>query len=252
MLREQMIREGLTPPEATARFFPLTKNGLIVDDDPELLDFQLPYARPRSEVAGWRADQAGGSIGLAEVVARAHPTILIGTSTQTGAFTEAIVTDMAAHVQRPIILPLSNPTSKAEAHPADLVRWTDGRVLTATGSPFGPVSYQGRTYQIAQSNNALLFPGLGLGVSVVKATRISSGMISAAANAVARLSDGTAAGAALLPPMHDLRTVSAAVAIAVATAAVDEGLALVPLRDPIQQVYDAMWRPEYPRIEAVD
>jgi len=160
----------------------------------------------------------------------------------------AAVREMAAHTARPTIMPPSNPTSKCEALPADLVEWTDGRVLTATGRPFDPVTYQKRTYQIAQADNALVFPGLGLGVAVAKARRISDGMIAAAADAVARMSDATTPGAALLPPMNDLRTVSAALAIAVAAAA-DEGLAQVPLSDPIQQIHDAMWRPVYPRIE---
>jgi len=248
MMREQMIREGLSPQEATRRFFPLSRTGLLMGDTPGLLDFQMPYARSRDEVADW-APAGAGPIGLAQVVAHAHPTILIGTSTQAGAFTEPIVRDMAAHVDRPIIMPLSNPTSKAEALPADLIAWTDGRVLTATGSPFEPVTHEDRTYQIAQANNALVFPGLGLGVAVVKATRISDRMIAAAADAVAQMSDSTKPGASLLPPMTDLRTVSAAVAIAVATTAVEEGLAQVDLHDPIQQVHDAMWRPEYPRIE---
>src|SRR6478752_7690782 len=129
----------------------------------------------------------------------------------------AAVREMAAHTARPTIMPPSNPTSKCEALPADLVEWTDGRVLTATGRPFDPVTYQKRTYQIAQADNALVFPGLGLGVGVAKARRISDGMIAAAADAVARMSDATTPGAALLPPMNDLRTVSAALAIAVAT-----------------------------------
>jgi malate dehydrogenase (oxaloacetate-decarboxylating) len=179
-----------------------------------------------------------------------HPTILIGTSTQTGAFTEAIVKDMAAHTDRPIIMPLSNPTSKAEAVPADLIAWTDGKVLTATGSPFAPVTYNGRRFEIAQSNNALVFPGVGLGVAVAKASRISDRMIAAAAQAVADLSDAGMPGDPLLPPMTDLRSVSAAVAARVAATAAEEGLARVELTDLVQQVHGAMWRPEYPLIAA--
>jgi malate dehydrogenase (oxaloacetate-decarboxylating) len=250
MMRDEMIRQGLTPREATARFYPLGRGGLLLDDTPGLLDFQQPYARSRDEVAGWSVP--GGEVGLADVVANAHPTILIGTSTQAGAFTESIVRTMAAEVARPIIMPLSNPTAKAEALPADLIAWTDGRVLTATGSPFAPVHHRGRAYEIAQANNALVFPGLGLGVAVVKATRISDRMIAAAADAVAKLSNASSTGAALLPAMTDLRTVSAAVAIAVATTAAEEGLARAELHDPIQQVYEAMWRPEYPTIAAED
>ena len=117
----------------------------------------MPYARPAAEVTGWSAD--GGTVGLADVVAKVHPTMLIGTSTQAGAFTEALVRDMAAHTARPIIMPLSNPTSKAEALPADVLTWTDGQALVATGSPFAPVELDGITYRIAQANNALVFPG---------------------------------------------------------------------------------------------
>ena len=175
--------------------------------------------------------------------------MLIGTSTQAGAFTEDIVRDMAAHTDRPIIMPLSNPTSKCEALPEDLIRWTDGRALIATGSPFAPVPHNDRTYHIAQANNALVFPGLGLGVTVARASRITDRMIAAAADAVARLSNATTPGAPLLPPVDDLRAVSAAVAVAVADAAVEEGLAQVPVDNPIQQVHEAMWRPDYPRIE---
>jgi len=249
MMREQMIREGLSPDEATKRFYPMGSQGLMIDDMPNLLDFQQPYARRRAEVADWAGGAAGSRIALAEVVTRVHPTMIIGTSTHAGAFTEAIVKDMAAHTERPIIMPLSNPTSKAEALPADLIAWTGGRVLTATGSPFAPVVHQDRSYQIAQANNALVFPGLGLGVTVARASRISEKMIAAASDAVARLSDAGAPGAPLLPPMDDLRAVSAAVAIAVATTAVDEGLARAELHDPVQQVHQAMWRPAYPRID---
>jgi malate dehydrogenase (oxaloacetate-decarboxylating) len=180
-----------------------------------------------------------------------HPSMLIGTSTQAGAFTREIVTTMASHVERPIIMPLSNPTSKAEALPEDLIEWTEGRALVATGSPFPPVEYKGRTFQIAQANNALVFPGLGLGVTVSRASRISEAMLAASANAVASLSDANTPGAPLLPSMDDLRMLSAAVAIAVARTAADQGLAQLPLDDPVQQVHQAMWRPDYPRIEPI-
>jgi malate dehydrogenase (oxaloacetate-decarboxylating) len=251
MMRDVMIAEGLSAREATRRFYPLGRRGLLLDDGSQnLLDFQLPYARSAAEVQEFR--RAGGEpITLADVVVEARPTMLIGTSTQAGAFTEAIVTTMAANCERPIIMPLSNPTSKAEALPEDLIRWTSGRALIATGSPFLPVSYQGRTYTIAQANNALLFPGLGLGVCVSRARRISDGMLTAAANAVAHLSDATLPGAALLPPVEELKVVSAAVGIAVAEAARDEGLAQRPLDDLIRQVDRAMWRPQYPTIQPI-
>jgi malate dehydrogenase (oxaloacetate-decarboxylating) len=249
MMRDQMVREGLSPEEATRRFYPLSSKGLLVDDMKDLLDFQLPYARPRSEVADWGSGGPEAPIRLGDVVARVHPTMLIGTSTQAGAFDESIVREMAAHVDRPIIMPMSNPTSKCEALPEDLFAWTDGRVLTATGSPFPPVVHGGRTHEIGQANNALVFPGLGLGITVAKARRISDRMIAAAANAVAGMSDANTVGASLLPSMEDLREVSAAVAIAVAITAADEGLAEAELNDVIQQVHQTMWRPEYPLIE---
>ena len=252
MLRDVMVSEGLSFEEASRRFYALSRNGLLTDDQTAgMYDFQVPYARPAGEVAGWSTAAGSDGKSLADVVANVHPTMLIGTSTQARAFTQAIVKDMAGHVERPIIMPLSNPTSRAEAVPEDLIRWTGGRALVATGSPFPPVEYEDRSYRIAQANNALVFPGLGLGVTVSRAHRISDRLITAAADAVARLSDATALGAPLLPPVEDLRTVSAAVAIAIAVAARDEGLAQVSIDDPVQQVYQAMWRPEYPRFEPI-
>ena len=253
-LRQVMIGEGLSPAEATRCFYALGSKGLLTTGYPGTLrDFQVPYARPAAEVSGWPRD-GEGRIGLAEVTVRSRPTMLIGTSTQPGAFTEAIVTDMAAHVQRPIIMPLSNPTSHSEARPADLIAWTEGRALIATGSPFEPVPYRGVSYHIAQANNALIFPGLGLGVMVSRARRVSDGMLAAAARALADLSEaGTpgAPGAPVLPPVTSLRAVSAAVAAAVARAAQAEGLAGVPLDDPDRQVRQVMWLPAYPTIEPI-
>ena len=232
LIRDVMISEGLSHAEATARFYALSSRGLLVDDTPNLRDFQLPYARSAAEVAGWSTG-TGTTVTLADVVSAARPTMLIGTSAQAGVFTEAIIREMAAHTERPIIMPLSNPTSKCEALPEDLIRWTGGRALVATGSPFPPVVRGGITHRIAQANNALVFPGLGLGVTVARARRINQPMIAAAADAVARLSDATAPGAPLLPPVEDLRTVSAAVAVAVAVAAAEQGLAQVPVDDPV-------------------
>jgi malate dehydrogenase (oxaloacetate-decarboxylating) len=252
VFRDVMVADGLAPDEATRRFWCLSRQGLLTDDRLDALhDFQRPYARPAAEVAGWTRTGTGQGPSLADVVGHVHPTMLIGTSTQAGAFTEAIVRQMAAHVERPVIMPLSNPTSRSEAVPADLLAWTDGRALVATGSPFDPVVHDETTYRIAQANNALVFPGLGLGVAVVRARRVSERMLAAAADAVAGLSDATTPGAPLLPPVDNLREVSATVAVAVARAAVADGLAEVPLDDPIQQVHQAMWQPEYARVEAV-
>ncbi|MBW8764917.1 MAG: NAD-dependent malic enzyme [Geodermatophilales bacterium] len=249
-LQEAMIRDGLAREEAVRRIWLVGRRGLLTEDmGGQLLNFQRPYARPADEVASWGPPD--GSPDLAATVARVHPTILIGTSTQAGAFTEAIVREMARHVDRPIIFPLSNPTARIEAVPADLLAWTDGRALVATGSPFPPVVHDGVTYHVAQANNALVFPGLGLGVTVARAGRISQGMIQASADAVAGLTDAGVPGASLLPAVSDLRRVSATVGVAVAAAAAAEGLAQVELHSPVQQVHQAMWQPVYPRIEAV-
>jgi len=191
-----------------------------------------------------------GPIGLAEVVHQVWPTMLIGTSGQAGAFTEAIIREMAWHTDRPIIMPLSSPASLAEATPADLIAWTDGRALIATGGSFTPVTYKGITHVIGQLNNAMLYPGVGLGSVVSRARYISVGMLVAAANALSSLVAVRLAGATLLPHIEDLRSVTVTVAVAVAEAAVQEGLASAKLADIVQQVEDAMWRPEYRQIEA--
>jgi malate dehydrogenase (oxaloacetate-decarboxylating) len=246
LLREAMVRDGLDPLEASRRFWLVDRRGLLTDDmGSGLRDFQLPYARQADEVAGWASTE------LATTVARVQPTMLIGTSTAAGAFSEAIVREMAGHVDRPIIFPLSNPTARIEALPADLIAWTDGRALVATGSPMPPVVHEGVSHHVAQANNALVFPGLGLGVTVARARRISQGMIQACADAVAGLVDVGVPGTSLLPAVSDLRRVSATVAVAVALAAAAEGLAQVELDNPVQQVHEAMWQPTYPRIEAV-
>ena len=249
VLRQVMIARGLPAGQAAGRFWALGSRGLLTSDYAGTMrDFQVPYARPGEEVASWRRD-GEGRIDLAEVVARARPTMLIGTSTQPGVFTQEIVTEMAAHAERPVIMPLSNPTSRSEAQPADLIAWTGGRALIATGSPFDAVSYGGVRYEFAQANNALIFPGLGLGVTVARARRVSDAMLAAAAAALASLSDTATPGAAVLPPVTSLRQVSAAVAAAVAQAAQAEGLAQAQLDDPAKQVAQAMWAPAYPTIQ---
>lgn len=248
MLRNVMIGEGLTPEQATARFHALGSRGLLVSDSVFLRDFQVPYSRPAGEVHDWERD-SDGHIGLREVVRRARPTMLIGTSAQPGAFAEPLIREMALHANRPIIMPLSNPTSKCEAVPADLIQWTEGRALIATGSPFAPVEHQGVTHRIAQANNALIFPGLGLGVTVSRANRITDPIIEAAAHALARLSDAATPGAPLLPPMNNLRGISTAVAVAVVDAVQQAGLARSTIHNAALQVERAMWSPEYPNIE---
>ncbi len=180
-----------------------------------------------------------------------RPTMLIGASGAAGAFTEAIVRDMARHTDRPMIFPLSSPPALAEATPADLIAWTDGRALIATGGSFTPVTHKGITHVIGQAENAMLYPGLGLGTIVSGARLVSVGMLAAAANALSSMVAVRLPGASLLPYIDDLRSVTVTVAVAVAEAAVAEGLAEVELPDIVQQVEDAMWQPEYRRIQAV-
>ncbi|EJR48365.1 MULTISPECIES: oxaloacetate-decarboxylating malate dehydrogenase [Bacillus] len=250
-VRDAMVRAGLSEEESYKRFWCIDRNGLVTDNMEDLLDFQIPYARKEAEVSEWKQN---GVIGLAEVVKHVKPTILIGTSTVAGAFKEEIIKEMASHVERPIILPMSNPTPLAEAKPADLIEWTEGRALVATGSPFEPVTYNGVTYVIGQSNNALIFPGLGLGTIVVRASVMTDGMFAAAAEAVASMVDTSQPGAPILPEVEELRNISEMVAIEVAKVAVAEGVARENLSDNDIKiaVKEAIWEPEYRQIKAVE
>jgi len=247
-IRDAMVREGLSKEEAARRFWCVDRQGLLsMDMAGQLGEHQSAYARPAGENKG---GPNGSGIGLEEVVRCVRPTMLIGASTVAGGFTEAIVREMAAHTERPIIFALSTPAAGAEANPTDLIAWTGGRALIATGSPFAPVTYRGVTYVVAHVNNAMLYPGLGLGAIVARASRISDGMFAAAASAISSLVTVRQPGASLLPHIDDLRSASATVAVAVAEAAMAEGLARVRLDDIVQQVQDAMWQPEYRRIQA--
>jgi malate dehydrogenase (oxaloacetate-decarboxylating) len=250
LIRDVMIDEGLSLEDATRRFWCVDVDGLLTDDlGDRLRDYQATYARKATEVKSWRRDGANG-VALAEVIRQVRPTMLIGASGTPSAFTEAIVRDMARHTDRPVIFPLSSPASLAEATPADLIAWTEGRALIVTGSPFTPVTHKGITHVIGQANNAMLYPGLGLGTIVSRARLISVGMLAAAANALSSLVAVRLPGASLLPHIDDLRSVTVTVAVAVAEAAAAEGLASVELPDVVQQVEDAMWQPQYRRIQA--
>ncbi|MCH4566829.1 oxaloacetate-decarboxylating malate dehydrogenase [Bacillus sp. ES1-5] len=250
-VRDAMVRVGVSEEESYKRFWCIDRNGLVTDNMEDLLDFQIPYARKEAEVSEWKQNDV---IGLAEVVKHVKPTILIGTSTVAGAFKKEIIKEMASHVERPIILPMSNPTPLAEAKPADLIEWTEGRALVATGSPFEPVTYNGVTYVIGQSNNALIFPGLGLGTIVVRASVMTDGMFAAAAEAVASMVDTSQPGAPILPEVEELRNISEMVAIEVAKVAVTEGVARENLSDNDIKiaVKEAIWEPEYRQIKAVE
>lgn len=249
-IADAMILDGLTKEEAYGQFWAIDYRGLLTDETPDVFDFQKPYVRSAAEVEGWDRNEEG-LITLKEVVQRVKPTILIGTSGQAGAFTEEIIKEMAKHVERPIIMPMSNPTSLAEAVPENLIKWTDGKALIATGSPFNNVEYNGISYEIGQSNNAFVFPGLGLGAIVAKAEVISKGMFVAASNAVAEMSDSSQPGASLLPSIEHLHEVSIYVAVQVAKAAMEEGIARAEITDPAKAVNDAVWEPEYKEIRSV-
>ena len=238
-----MQRDGLSREEAKKRVWLIDINGLVTDDMPNLPDYQQEYARPAAEVAAWT--KTNGKISLLEVVKQIRPTILIGTSTDHGAFTEEVVKVLCAGVERPILLPLSNPTEKIEVMPADAVQWSDGKALISVGIPVPPVSYKSVNYHIGQANNAMLYPGLGLGVIVSGAKEVTDGMLLAAAEAVASQVNPQDTGASLLPPVDNLRASSATVAVAVAKQAVKDGVATKQPENWVQAVQDVMWQPVY-------
>lgn len=238
-----MEREGLSREEAKQRVWLIDINGLVTDDMDGLPDYQQEYARPAVEVADWA--KTDGKIGLLEVVKQVKPTILIGTSTDHGAFTEDVVKALCAGVERPILLPLSNPTEKIEVMPGEAIKWSDGKALISVGIPVPPVPYKGVNYEIGQANNAMLYPGLGLGVIVSGAKHVTDGMLLAAAEAVASQVNPQDEGASLLPSVNNLRASSATVAVAVAKQAVKDGVATKQPENWVQAVQDAMWQAVY-------
>lgn len=240
-IRDAMVADGATAEQAAAQIWPVDRQGLLFDDMDDLRHFQVPYAKNRSELGVG----AGQRVDLLDAVKLAEPTVLLGCSTVPGAFTREVVQAMSAKVVRPLIFPLSNPTSRMEAMPADVLAWTEGRALVATGSPVASVEYDGAPYAIGQANNALVFPGIGLGVIVAGARRVTKLMLDSAANALAQQSDPTVPGAALLPDVANLREISAAVAEAVYHAAVADGVASKTTGDVAQAIRDTMWVPEY-------
>jgi malate dehydrogenase (oxaloacetate-decarboxylating) len=242
-LHDAMMRDGASDDQATAQVWLIDKQGLLTRDMNDLRDFQQPYARDPAEVSGWGK---GRPISLLDVVRNVKPTILLGTSTVHGAFTRDVVEAMSAGVDRPIIFPISNPTSRIEAMPSDIITWSKGTALVATGLPIPPFRYEGVTYSFGQANNALVYPGLGLGTIVSGASKVTAAMLIAAAEAVAGQVDVSAAGASLLPPVDNLRASSATTAVAVAKAAAADGVATRSVSDPVQAVQDATWQPIYP------
>lgn len=239
-LSAQLMREtGLPFEKAKKHFYLVDRKGLVLDNMTDLTTGQKKYAHPSAEWSNVPTDT------LENLVEAVHPTMLIGCSGVTGAFKESIVKKMTQYTERPAILPLSNPTKLAEATASDLIQWTDGKALIVTGSPSKPVEYQNTTYEIGQANNALLYPGLGLGALVTRAKYITDDMLAAASMAVAEQISPNKAGAALLPHVRTLRETSRAVAIAVANQAIKENIHQVELTNVIEAIELEMWQPIY-------
>ncbi|MDQ0905853.1 malate dehydrogenase (oxaloacetate-decarboxylating) [Streptomyces canus] len=242
MIRTALVEEGLSPQQAADRFWFVDIDGLLVRSRTDLTAEQRIYARDDAEVRQW------GARDLAGVVAEVQPTVLIGLSTAHGAFTEQIVRTMADGCDRPVILPLSNPTSNAEAEPADLARWTDGRALIAAGSPFPPLKLDGREVPVAQANNVYVFPAVGLAVTACRATRVTDRMMVAAARAVGECAvrAGVDGATPLLPPLASMREAAREIALAVALAAVEDGVAPDATEDQLREtIATTQWTPQY-------
>ncbi|WP_456085939.1 malolactic enzyme [Ligilactobacillus animalis] len=238
MLFDELVREGLSEIEAKKHFYLVDKQGLLFEDTEDLTPGQKAFVRKRSEF-----ENADELTNLEAVVKAVHPTVMIGTSTQPGTFTESIVKEMAAHTKRPVIFPLSNPTRLAEAKAEDLLKWTDGRALVATGIPAGDIEYNGVTYNIGQANNALVYPGVGFGAIAAKAKILNEKMLADAAHALGGIVDPDQPGAAVLPPVSKLQEFSQTVAQVVAQSAINQGLAGVT--DAKKAVADMKWEPKY-------
>jgi malate dehydrogenase (oxaloacetate-decarboxylating) len=247
-----MQRAGLSATDAAKQFWLLDSNGLIVNNSTTLKSFQKVYARDQQEITNWPLNQ--GKIDLETVVAQIKPTILIGTSAVAGAFTEKLVREMSRHVDNPIIMPLSNPTERSEASAANLYEWSDGRALIATGSPFDPVSFKGKVYPIAQCNNALVFPGLGLGTLAVRARLVTDNMIWAACEALSELSPSLKdPNAPLLPPFIEARKASYIIAQRVAEQARKDGVDRAGQGIEVGQLIDQiLWHPRYVPLQFVE
>jgi len=246
LILKAMMEAGVPESEARRRFFAVDRDGLLVEGMANITDAQKPFVQSRATIEGWKL-RTPGHIDLFDVMANAKPTTLIGVSGQASAFKEDIIREMARHVARPVIFPLSNPTSRSEAAPGDLLAWTEGRALIGTGSPFPPVTWNGKPAAIDQTNNSYIFPGIGLGVMAVGARRVTDAMFMAAAKALAGISpalrDKTAR---LLPPVPELRNVARTVAIAVGKQAVADGVAKkIGAKAIERKVAETMWEPDY-------
>lgn len=237
-----LIRSGLDEKTACSRFWLVDRFGLITESSHDISEAQKPWARKNSDFVDWRVD-SGEYISLARVIENVKPTILIGCSAQSGAFNEEIIRNMASHVEHPIIFPLSNPTEKAEATPSDILNWTKGKALIATGSPFDDVAYNGEIYPISQSNNYLAFPGIGLGVLACQATKLTDNMLWAASETLGTFTNNPKL---LLPSIDNAEAASLAIAIAVAECAFKEGVAGIKKPESVETlVKQHIWTPQY-------
>ncbi|OIN09059.1 NAD-dependent malic enzyme [Oceanisphaera psychrotolerans] len=247
----QMKAEGLSDAKARERIFMVDRFGLITDNMPNLVDFQRPLAQSLENLQDWTV--AGENISLLEVMQNGKPDILIGVSGQPGLFTEEVIKTMHAHCERPIVFPLSNPTSRVEATPEEIINWTDGQALVATGSPFAPVEYKGKLFEIAQCNNSYIFPGIGLGVLACGARRVTDAMLMASSRALAACSPLAQDGnGALLPPLEEIQQVSRQIAKMVAKTAQLQGQALQISDAALDEAIEAnFWTPEYRKYRRV-
>ncbi len=246
MILQALMAEGMSKEEAASRLFIVDVDGLIHFNSQHMTEWQRPFMKSAAEMKGWHIINSN-QISLFDVIANAHPTILIGVCAQPGAFTKEIIQEMGRHVKRPIVFPLSNPTSKAECTPQELLEWTQGKAILATGSPFGAVQYGNKTYQIAQCNNVYIFPGLGLGALAAQASQITDAMFLEAAHALAShspaLKDPTAS---LFPPIEQVRETSRLIALAVAEKAREEGVSSLSSSQIEQRIETLIWEPAYP------
>ncbi|HFQ5055936.1 TPA: NAD-dependent malic enzyme [Vibrio vulnificus] len=243
----QMVSEGISDKQARSQVFMVDRWGLLQEGMPNLLDFQQRLVQKHAVTAKWETEANGFS--LLDVVKNAKPTVLIGVSGAPGLFTQEVIQEMHKHCPRPIVFPLSNPTSRVEAVPADIIRWTNGDALVATGSPFDPVIHEGKTYPIVQCNNSYIFPGIGLGVLAVNAKRVTDEMLMESSRALATCSPLAINGkGALLPPLEEIHTVSKRIAYAVAKKAIEQGVALEIADDALQVAIEQhFWQPVYRR-----
>lgn len=243
----QMVSEGISDAQARSQMYMVDRWGLLQEGMPNLLDFQQRLVQKAKNTKEWTSEEPNYS--LVDVMRNAKPTILIGVSGAPGLFSKEVIQEMHKHCERPIVFPLSNPTSRVEATPNDIIRWTDGQALVATGSPFDPVTHNGQTYPIAQCNNSFIFPGIGLGVLAIKATRVSDEMLRESSRALAECSPLAINGSgALLPPLEEIHTVSKKIAFAVAKKAIEQGYALEITDEALHQKIDQyFWKPVYRR-----